>query len=249
MEEQLIYDRIDRYLSGQMTPEEGQAFEAEVKADPTLAAEVVLQTQARHAARASAKDALKAQLMQELKDIKPAAPVRQHPFTRVHMVAAAVIILLIVGPLLYQALQPDKMSGEELYAEVFDPQITATRGDTSSTSISLQQALAPATQGDFAASISRLERLVADTAFTQKSKAYLSLGITYLQAEQPEKALESFQKVGVKSYYYSEANWYTALAYMKLGDRGNAYFTLKDIEMVQSHPYQQQAAYVLKRMK
>lgn len=249
MEEQLIYDRIDRYLSGQMTPEEGEAFEAEVKADPTLAAELVLQTQARHAARASGKDALKAQLMQELKGVKPAAPVRQHPFTRTHMVAAAVIILLIVGPLLYQSLQPPKLSMDALYAEVFAPQPSAYRGETTPEGLSLQQACVPATKGDFATSITQIESLLNDSSFTRQSEAHLLLGMTYLQAGQPQNALKSLKSVAVKSYYYSEAYWYTALAYMKLGDQVKASEVLWDIEAAQGHPYQQQAAYVLKRMK
>lgn len=103
MNESLSYNRIERYLLGQMSPEERAAFEAEVARDPALAEQLAIQQREHQALEILVEDHLRAQL----KHWAGQYPLRKPtPWYRQQAIWMAAASLLLLG-ILYLAWPSD----------------------------------------------------------------------------------------------------------------------------------------------
>ncbi len=96
MNESLSYNRIERYLLGQMSPEERAAFEAEVARDPALADQLATQQREHQALEVLVEDHLRAQLRYWAEQYPLSRPTPWYRQQAVWMAAASLLLLGIL---------------------------------------------------------------------------------------------------------------------------------------------------------
>lgn len=96
MNESLSYNRIERYLLGQMSPQERAAFEAEVARDAALAEQLAIQQREHQALEVLVEDHLRAQLKHWAEQYPLREPTPWYRQQAVWMAAASLLLLGIL---------------------------------------------------------------------------------------------------------------------------------------------------------
>ncbi|MBX2871518.1 MAG: hypothetical protein KTR30_05445 [Saprospiraceae bacterium] len=261
-----LYDKIEAYLSEQMTSEEKEAFRKEVDNNPDLAAELAL-----HQGMAEAM-----QEEEELEDLgkKIGAIIRKDKNTSPEIsakrrfslpvslrAAAAIALLLIAALAAYFYLRTDATtSTQELYAQfvdypssIYEEQILRTEDNPSvqPAIIRLDSLWKKADDGyqagKNAEALSLLVEIEAleEQVFGQASSRFFYYqGILAAKTGQFSAALASFEQV--KTNYTEDAKWKKALILLRLENRREeALAILKEISTA-STPRQKDALSLLK---
>lgn len=241
-----MIELIDKYLNGELAEEERIAFEKRVEEDTDFAAEVKAQVKAEYAIRTEAKVSQKAALKAEYTRLEadggltPIKPFFQQP--RYWVVAVAAVILLLVA---VRFLNTPKMNSDELFAAYMEPQpISFTRGDQDTGLINL----ATAYQTDsYVQAAALAKELLADPIHASSPKVWFSLAISQLMTDQPQAALVSLKRIDEGSAFAEQAQWYEALALLKV-DRALAQEKLAAIAE-SGHYMREKAGEILGEMK
>ena len=208
-------EQIDKYLQGQMSSMERAEFEARCKADAALSEALAGFATAEYAARRFARKARFDALTQAYEAMPQAewvAPARTMNLRAYALAAAAALALLVAVFLSYQQFSPQ--SPAELYAANVEPfPLSFQRGNSAA---SLQQLSQVYYQEKYPEAISLAQQLLADTAVQNKNKLSMCLGMSLLFDNQPAKAIDAFQQVETVSSFIENAQWYTALAHLKM---------------------------------
>lgn len=96
MNESPSYNRIERYLLGQMAPQERAAFEAEVARDPALAEQLAIQQREHQALEVLVEDHLRAQLKHWAEQYPLHRPIPWYRQQAIWMAAASLLLLGIL---------------------------------------------------------------------------------------------------------------------------------------------------------
>lgn len=219
-------EAIRRYLAGEMTPEEAQAFAARLAAEPDLQAALDLEVAADRAVRAV--DA--AQTRRQLQDMH-VQMLRTQRFRRLRRrLAVAASILLVLAPISYLLLLRPS-SEVRLFRKHFSPypDLITMKDDGDSSRILL--ALQP-----YGADVPKYEKAIelfaavpADDPF--KMEAHLYAGVSHLALDQPEPAIAELKLViaGPKARLVKDAKWYLGLAYLRANQLDLAEKTFQEI--------------------
>lgn len=201
---QQMDERIDRYLSGQMTGNEKAHFESQMTSDPLLQEEVDLH--ARIVKSIKAKNAKK--LLQEReKNIRHARHRKKILVRTLSGFAAAACIAF--GVIHFQGVVAYQSYGERSYATI---DISASRGGSQTDSL-LQVAYKQIGRGDYIQSHESLDEAIA-----------------LLQKEQFNLSTEEGQYLHqLNRQQIDDARWLKAISYMKQGKRHRAKIVLKEI--------------------
>lgn len=256
--DELLYERIKRYQNGQMPESERLAFENQLETDAAFAAEVATWAAIRQGLQDKGDASLHAELMdlgkQLLQEqtpapdltarVNPEQTARRFALPRWVYAAAAVLLLLLIALPMYQRLnQPEYASADALYGEYFkQPPVQGVRDAGAAPWREAYE------KGQYAAAVAALEKSLADSSESRPSRARLYLGLSHLALQQPQEAIAAWQQVGQNSDEWPDAQWYTALAYLRLGDTVQAKKQLQDIARDNSHPWQTSAAQILKKL-
>lgn len=161
----------------------------------------------------------------------------------IYAIAAAVVVLL---GLLF-ILRPQSLDANTLYAAHFERPsnpFTLMGGDTKSLQLQAFQAYE---QSDFQEAISLYQQVLKDSP--QNAQVLYLLGVTYMEDDQPKKAIEIFDKVISEDKIYDEkAQWYKALAWLKANDSEKAKIQLLDIVNSEQHDYKKEAEALLRKI-
>lgn len=256
-----IYDNIKQYLNEQLPETDRLAFEQQMKTDPEFAEEVatwaaiyqgiqehgdeVLNTELTHLGKNLLKQqsdstTMRAKVNQE--QLKSRAMVPRWVYA-----AAALLLLLVIALPLYQKLNDPAntyASAETLYSENFQmPNAPAVRDATLS---SWRQAYE---NKQFPEAIAELEKLLSNPAYPRKAEAQLFIGLSHLGAGDAQNAIETFQNVSPDSFEWEDAQWYTAMAYLKLNDTEKAKSILQALSVQASAELRAKAVKVLTQIK
>lgn len=252
-----LQDIIDHYLLGRLTPAEQEVLNAALANDPSLAAELALETEAVKAIDAFGDQQLKASLQQVEAQLvataaagRPlaAAPVDQPiaktakviPFYRKNVlaVAAAILLLLAAGWFILRS-GGSEFNAPAAYAANFEPYrniaVQLTRGAETPTPEEL--AYTAYENGKWAAA----EQLIDELPASEVNSFYLAQ--TYLKQGKFSEAvalLEILRKNDGFALHYA-TEWYLAMAYLGQGETTKALPLLKQISTTQGHPFAQQA--------
>lgn len=257
--EHQTYELLKRYVQGQMSEAERADFENRLKTDAAFAEEFAAWAAVYKGIQAEGDNQLEEQLREfgrqliQSESAGLTATVANVSQTRrfniprwVYAAAAALLLLLAAWPI-YQTLKPsapvyadNKALFEQHFRlppapEVRDALVTAWR--------------AAYQNKDYAAAVTELEKLLADTDYKNRSEANLFLGLSHLAAGEGRQALDAFQKVSPDSFDWDEAQWYSALAYIIIDDVVHAKQTLQDISGQDGHPHQREAQEMLHAMQ
>lgn len=269
------HTRIEQYLDGLLAPADRAAFEADIARDPALAAELRLHEAARAAVHLQSlldrRDAFVQRGQEKLRwrrwwwktlDVLERIFLQQRADgparVRWSLVVAAGLsaALLLVLALRPDLLRPTPEAAPKPRAVPKEQAVVAfnthfKRLDLSGTLGSGDQdAYAEARQryanGDCAGAMPLLEALLADAQFAARPTALLLRGTCLLESGDAAAALETLRQVPpTAAGPYQEAEWYTALAYLKLENTQAASDLLQAIADNPKHRHRADAERVL----
>jgi len=240
MENERVITLALQYLAQQLTEEEKQNFEQQYQDDQEFARQVDQCLRLEYATRTAGKAQLYNTFNKEFDQWKSEQTKRRWRYVGV---AALPIFALIIG--LYMLLR-GVATMPELYEQYYTPrELSSTMSDTQSQWESFVEVY---NQKDYKQAEELLLALSQDSSFTQTSRLYLYLGNCQLGQNKPQEAITSFQKVSKDSAYAEEAQWYTALTYLKAEDKPNAVRMFTQIKDEQGY-YAPQAQKILSQLK
>ncbi len=219
MKEENRPTELQRYLDGEMSPEERAAFEARLAADPELQAEVDLHQELDTVLADEAVldfSALVAEVVGA--EGAPQAP----PRTRrpVWAIAAAILLLAVVG---FFVLRPGPGADpDQLFAEYFSPyEAPATfRSDDSTLNAQYQSAFDAYNAGDFEVALPAFDALRGGES-TMPDFYY---ALSALSANKSDLALPVLRELAgdTPHVYRSQSRWYLALTLLERGETDEA---------------------------
>ena len=232
---------IEDYLSGQLSPEEAEAFEAKLDKDPELRLLVQEQLWANAVVWQGGREREKAYLMGIDEQLEGDRRSRR---LRYVLIGIAAIFLLLAG-LVYLFLSPGN-SPQEMFATYYDrpaaPEVLSPGADSL-----LLMAHSAFNQNRMAEARALYETALRESkeAGASASEAALYLGICYLEEHQPEKALKALDRADA---YPEQVQWYRTLACLEAGDLKSAHMLAKEIAETGGHFFQEKAVQLLKAL-
>lgn len=237
-----IEDRIEAYLAGQMDPQARSAFEVQLAADPNLQAEVDLHGKLMGAIETE-------MLRRELRLIHVAQVneadtggrrIAFRPGWKTLAVAASVALLVGLGWL----LTPRQPSDEALFAAHFSPApgLPTTLG--LSDSPQFDEGMISYKLGAYAASRTTWQPLIEQQPNNDTLRFFF--GASYLAENQTTAAIDYLEPLIGKSgsAWQASAQWYTALAHLRNGEKAKARPLLESLSAVPGD-YQERASRLL----
>lgn len=242
-----LFERIERFLAGNMSKEESALFEAEREQHVLLEKEVRLHIEARKAIRAGGRERLNQQFEQayeawKVEEAKP-LPQRlwQHPvFWTSAAAVAAILFVFLISNISWVNQEQD------LFVQYYESPSSDAARDLVETGAqnALQEAILLYQAGEYEKAIFQFDGLQADSNFTYTSMTLYYQGASYMELEQYDLALNKFQAVS-HPLYLEQGRWYSVLAYLKLEKEAEAKELLQIIIQQKKHVKQQEAQEIL----
>jgi tetratricopeptide (TPR) repeat protein len=163
-------------------------------------------------------------------------------FKRFILLMAACVSVMLVALISFQYL---RQNPAELYADFYKPfKVSNLRSEVKEgvywSGVELYQ------KGDFGNALPVFEKSIEEQP-EKSNQTHLLIGVCYLQLNQVEKAILEFDNVNVNNEYKQEANWYSALANLKLEETEKAKSILEAI-VSNNSLYSQKAKQLLEKM-
>lgn len=240
MDGSVLYEQIQDYLNGELRGTVLTEFEAKLKSDPALSAEVELQRDIDLALM----DDSSIPFVQTLNDIHEEQMEKEHKqptevtetwFSRRRVLrytaAVAVVGLLAFFALPYLLPSPPTQTAFQLSESSIGetPLLDTQRSgmDENDVTKKVEAINSKIENGEYEASIPLLEDLYRQT--NDKSDA-LSLGYCHLQVKKYDKAISVFKEISSENSKVKDmAMWYMAHTYLRKGDKAAATDTLKKL--------------------
>lgn len=228
-------EKLIQYLDGELQGEELESLKINLANDQSLQEELDNLKLAREAAgryglKSKINDIHK-EMMLEMKQDKPAKSTVLKMFAQTGLRIAAVLVVLVGLSALYQYFTT---SPEKLFSENYQPfSIHETRGAPVNSRL-----LENYKHGNMDSVIMDFNSLRAP-----EPEEYILTGIAFLESNQPEKAIGTFNKliqqnaVSKTDFFQDDAEYYLAMSYLKNREPQKALPILEKIQADPSHPY------------
>lgn len=266
-----LLTQIEQYLDGAMPPELRREFEARLAADPALAAELRLHQAARAAVQVQAVLDRRESLYQrgrqkllwrswwwKIQDAFVQISPDGGSKIRWGLVAGTgLAILFLVYLALKPVLSPDAPAvpkplavpkekveiAYNTYFKHYDLSNSLGGADTDTLYTLARQQYAARNCME---ALRYLNAVLADKAFEYRPMALLLRGTCLLDSEDTDAAIATFREIpAAAAGPFQEAQWYTALAYLKAGDAEKASALLREIAENPSHRRRSDASALL----
>ncbi|MEZ4851393.1 MAG: hypothetical protein R3B93_22820 [Bacteroidia bacterium] len=220
MKEERIPEAVQKYADNLLSKEEREEFDRRIREDKTFAKQVEDYSFLLEGLNALGVEAFEAKVRQWEKEYKTQSfqrPIRklyQGGLRRYYAVAAVIIMLIFPLGFLYLN-QMNQYSGEELYAQNFEPyqDLLSDRDASGQGDEDLLKAMEYYNNGFYENAVILLEAYVA--IHPDEPLPGLYLGISYLETGQIDKAMKHFEFTSQDPDLREMAEWYTALALVK----------------------------------
>lgn len=240
--------QIERYLNGELSSSEMEAFEQVVLQDPQLAEELQQYVKATASIEALGSQQLYDELrtlgdsLLEETPVPKVKPIRRVPYLAI----AAAITLLFAIAFLFWPPASNSVSPETLFTQNFN-YLPAPSGNRSVSQSDENWALGTKAyiQEDYAGA---LKYWSLSNNESDDPLQYLYLGMVYLKADSISAATENLLKVQSESLYHPEAQWYLALTHLKAGNIPEAKAALTEIANSQQHYQRDRAEIILSKL-
>lgn len=211
---------IDKYINSEMTGDELELFENELKMNSRLKAEIELYKKIDHAI---INDGL-ANFNKKINDIHS-----EHTSSKVdhktnfiqkniyYLVAAIIILIIAIASIIYFS-NNKKLSNTEIYSMYFKPYETIKKrsAETITNDDIYKEALHNYDKSNYSRAIELFSQLFEqDDSYMA---AYLYAGISLMETNNFPEAEKSFQTIinNNNIYYIQQAEWYLGLCYLKV---------------------------------
>ncbi|MEM1323633.1 MAG: hypothetical protein AAGG75_25455 [Bacteroidota bacterium] len=257
--DQELYEKIDRYLDGEMEGEERTVFEKAIQTDVKLAQQLAKSKQARLSIelgrRKELKDKLTARGEELLRNssIKVEEPPKQKNwlFFLMILMLLAMMAFFFFGPKFTQqtiSQPPQPVALYEKYIDWYQRSTTlSNEPDSSDQAVMLDSAEQYYLSRDCSAALPLLQELQKTPPVA--SLNYLLSGLCLLHNDQPGVARSQFSRIpSTATDFYWHGQWYTALAWLKEGKTAEATTVLESFAPIR-HKQKQKADELLKVLK
>lgn len=219
-----------RYLDGEMEPSERADFETRLQNDASLKAQLenlqLAIASVKQYATAQKVQSIHIEMMQELSSVRKEetkiVPMRK--IIRYGLAIAASVIIILVGVNIFSS---PSLSSEKLYNEAYvDFDASASRNSGATTEITqLYQA--------------HNYKSIAEKSNTAKLSQQDSLlvGLSYLKLDQAPTAIQWLRSISTQNVYRQDADFYTALAYVRNKNYNEAISLIQKIHSDPTHIY------------
>ncbi len=239
-----LFEKIESYLENKLSGEEVTAFENEIAIDQELQSEVVKHKELHSTLSDSDTLNFKQKLIKISREVKEEqSSSKRFPFSSSFKIVAAVIVLLGVSALLWNAsVANDRI--QDLYAVHYTPYPVEdiTRGESDPM---LHDSMQSYRQEEYTEVVSILENNIA---LVNQKELQLYFGNSYLNTNQVENAIVQFENISKKSRYYEASRWYLSLAYLKSKNTKKTTAILEEIIRYQG-VYKDNAAQLLEALR
>jgi TolA-binding protein len=253
-----LTELIDKYLGGELKPEEKAAFEKRLATESALSEQVALHRQITASFRSSGRASMLAMLAEEdanmpayqeveVAEEKPEAKVIafNNKSRQMYYWAAAAVLLLLV-PFIFIIRNNTSERIADRYFEPHKYQGATANNDTADLST---KAMNHYEKGKYALALPILEKMLGNNT-TAEAEVQFYKGNSHLALNHPKDAIASFEAVLAMpaNQYTEEAQWYLALSYIKAEDKTKAKELLNTIVDTQNHPFHKNASELLKKL-
>ena len=236
------YEYIDRYLSGELEPEERKAFEQYMDRDPDFAAKVERALLSKGVAYKEGLDEWKAGKLQQLTYWE--ATDRSSRTTAWLKIAAAIAILLMLGAGIF-SLSSKSQSPEALFAEYYAIKPSPTYRQQGGNS-PLKEGFRAFNQHQYEEALRHWDQFSMKTDQFTKDEISYYRGLSYLELHMIAQAREQLEQISDHSFL-SKAQWYLALIALKEGEVDQARGLLEIVGQTPSS-FQEQARELLEKL-
>lgn len=242
-------DRIEKYLSNDMSSEEKQAFDQQVVTDTGLADEFIKRRAAHEAIDFLVAKNLKKQLeeMENEEGKNNVISLHKRRRSRIVLLSLAASVLLVIG-FFSIYLQDTGSTGPQLAAANYEiPSYSVNRSKTVDFEDLLSKGVNALKEKEYQTAITTLDSVAQSDEYFVIAQFYLAHA--YYQSTQYEQAEEKFEIVSASNdiRYRDDADWYGLLAC--LAKEGNCQDKITSLAENANHSYQQQAISIQNDLK
>ncbi|MGK0364759.1 MAG: hypothetical protein ACI85O_001817 [Saprospiraceae bacterium] len=242
-ENKIILDYIDKYHAGEVLEED---FQKRLKSDSNLQQAFVQYQQDLKVIRAGVKEQLKRKAVLTL-EIHEQKKGKLFPFKRLLQIAAAIALLVVFIFLIKNINQTS--STTDLFAAHFELPDAAGERNSSAQSEAWNDAMVAYLNQDFEKTIDLLAPLVNQADFPFANRGHLYLGLSQLMQNENQKAVKHFEAINSESSFVQDAEWYLALAYLKIDDLEKTKKAFQKIVNQTRHFKQKEAKIILESLR
>jgi len=212
--DQELFEKIEAYLHGDLSSEALADFERLLEKDLDLQQEV----KKHHEMEQAISDPEREHLQQKLDQVKTELRSESkylNTFSRTYRKywAVAAVILLILG--VFAVFQLSKPGYEDLYSAYYKPypaqDIMRGEGEVTPSASFMKDYR----QGDYGQALDKLEKAI--NLNSKNGQLWLYLGNCHMQLNNLQLALDAFQRIDPKGDFGKDAQWFSALCYLKMG--------------------------------
>ncbi len=239
---------FDRYLSGEMTPEERATLERTIRHDASLREAFRLHARTTAGLKQAVYSSRKAELLADLV-AHPPGEQEQGQLRRFMpmLLTAAAMVVILLSVSLYLGLSGEKQAWQTAFLQEV-PAFPTERGEADQLE-SIRQAYNNQNWGEAEL---LLTTTLEQVQVSDKGDLLFFLGLCRVKNKDSAgfgEAAEVFAQVPESSIYYEDAAWWTILEAAEVGDSEKAKSLLEEISSQPGHLYQKQAQAALARLR
>jgi TolA-binding protein len=238
-------DLIEKYHNGTLRTAENQAVKDRMASDPVFKSMVEDYTDIIDGVRSAGKEKFKLDVAGWEKEIRSEEQKKSKGivflFNKYWQAAAVFLIVALVA--VYFLLPQNTNTPEALYASYFVPYEDVMNVRDGSDDVLLTEAIHFYNNKEYAAASKRFQNYVSEKPTDLNAQFYL--GLSLVESGKIEDGIDALGLViNGKGLLLEQAEWYRALAYLKLGDIESCKKHLNEINH-EGHDYQSKAASLL----
>ncbi|HYG39670.1 MAG TPA: tetratricopeptide repeat protein [Cytophagales bacterium] len=225
-------EEIDLYLNGSLSDTEMEVFEERLKSDPQLAYEVE-----RHKI---ARSIIKSASLREKLDFlgRDEFTSKKQGILNKYSIVVKILAVIVLFGLTVFVFELFTLNNDVLFENQYSVYQLNLSGDKPPSHSSVLYSFTSQNYQD-------VINIYENKSLESNEDTFLS-GISYLELNRAEKAIENFLKIltqaqkGGENDYFGDAEYYTGLAYLKINQIDAAYWYFSKIYHDNSHPYNEQ---------
>lgn len=243
-------EKLENFYEGKMSNSEREAFEKLIISDAEAATDLKNYVLSRTAIASVSNDRLKQHLLDKGKVLK-ISDQGKTPFTRYLAIAASIAILTGLCWVFFLLFHPKK-STQEIYLSYYQrPDISefTVRGeDNDSSQLYWDRGLDYYADHKIKMAASEFNKMIQLNKIPSISKAYFMLALCYMEMNETQKAILTFEQVSDKSNFVFMKQYYSALCFIKMEKKKEASDLLQKIIQDQNHPYRKNAIRIFREL-
>lgn len=237
---------IEKFLDGKLEGKERSEFEKRIASDKKLASEVDLHKDVNDAIKEDYIHKFRMNIRRIIHSGKYNSTNLQTRMTRFIKYPIAAAIILLIGFSVWQLVL--NKSSFEIYSMFYSPyqtDISTRSGEHNADKIQLSYLLYQ--EGDYEASFELLRNYLAKDITNQTAHFYY--GMNALELQQYDVAITELETVAhdISTPFSLHANWYLAMAYLKIDQKEKASKYLKQLSNTNNF-YTEKAARILRML-